>query len=231
MIPLKDSNPTERYPAVTVVLIALNVLVFLYELSIGPVRQATFVRSFALVPADLFAGSANTSALAAGTTIITSMFLHGGVLHVAGNMLFLWIFGNNIEDATGRFRFVLFYLCCGAAAALCHAARSPQSPVPMIGASGAVSGILGAYLLLYPRARVLTLVPLGFFVRVIEIPAMVVLGFWFVIQFLYALALPEASSGVAWQAHVGGFVAGGTLIGLFKRRTVPIWGGRRYKPL
>jgi membrane associated rhomboid family serine protease len=159
------------------------------------------------------------------------MFLHGGLFHVAGNMLYLWIFGNNVEDAMGRVRFMVFYLLCGVIAAVSHAMTNAQSLVPMIGASGAVSGVLGAYLLLYPQARVLTLFTLGFFVRMIEVPAMVVLGFWLVFQFLSAMVTQGSGGGVAWYAHIGGFLAGMVLVGLFKRSVVPFWGRRRYSVL
>jgi membrane associated rhomboid family serine protease len=160
-------------------------------------------------------------------TIFTSMFLHGGLVHMAGNMLYLWIFGNNVEDSMSRTRFIFFYFLCGAAAAYSHAAANAASIVPMIGASGAVSGVLGAYLMLYPRTRVLTLVIFGFFIRTIEVPAMFVLGFWFVLQFLNALISAGTGQGIAWYAHVGGFVAGIVLIGLFKRRNVPFGGRKR----
>lgn len=228
MIPLKDSNPTERFPVVTVLLIALNILVFLYQLALGEAGAEHVVGAFALVPARLFHTVAAVPApLPAGVTLFTSQFLHGGFFHLTGNMLFLWIFGNNVEDAMGRFRFVVFYLLCGIVAAFGHASFNTRSLVPMIGASGAISGVLGAYLLLYPHARVLTLFILGFFVRMIEVPAMVILGFWFVFQFLNAAVAKDGGGGVAWYAHIGGFLAGMALIGLFKRRTVPFWGGKR----
>ena len=227
MIPLRDSNPTERFPLVTVLLIVVNSVVFLYELSLGEKGVQALLGAFALVPARLVPGSLPVPGAApVGVTVITSMFLHGGFLHVIGNMLYLWIFGNNVEDAMGRVRFVVFYLLCGTTAALGHAFLNLRSAVPMIGASGAISGVLGAYVLLYPRARVLTLFTLGFFVRLIEVPAIFVLGFWFILQFLNALIASRAGGGVAWHAHVGGFVAGMLLIGLFKRRTVP-FGWRR----
>jgi membrane associated rhomboid family serine protease len=227
VIPIRDSNPTERFPLVTVLLIAINAAVFLYELSLGQRGVQAVVESFALVPARLLSGDVPVSGAApVGVTVITSMFLHGGFMHVIGNMLYLWIFGNNVEDAMGRVRFIVFYLLCGAAAGLGHALLNPRSAVPMIGASGAVSGVLGAYLLLYPHARVLTLFILGFFVRMIEVPALIVLGFWFVLQFLNVLVAPPQGGGVAWYAHLGGFAAGMALIGLFKRRNVP-FGGRR----
>jgi len=229
VIPLKDSNPTERFPIVTVLFIALNCLVFLYEMALGERQGEFFVGAFALVPARLFhAGTAVPGPFPAGVTLVTSMFLHGGLFHVAGNMLYLWIFGNNVEDAMGRVRFMVFYLLCGVIAAVSHAMTNDQSMVPMIGASGAVSGVLGAYLLLYPQARVLTLFTLGFFVRMIEVPAMVVLGFWLVFQFLSAMVTQGSGGGVAWYAHIGGFLAGMALIGLFKRSTVPFWGRRRF---
>jgi membrane associated rhomboid family serine protease len=153
------------------------------------------------------------------------MFLHGGLLHVAGNMLYLWIFGNNIEDSMGRMRFLLFYLLCGMIAAYGYAYLNRASSVPMLGASGAVAGVLGAYLLLYPRARVVTLFFFGFFIRTVPVPAVAVLGFWFVLQFLNAMMQDSGQGGIAWYAHVIGFVAGAVLIGLFKRRSVRFGGG------
>ncbi|OGW54079.1 MAG: rhomboid family intramembrane serine protease [Nitrospirae bacterium RBG_19FT_COMBO_55_12] len=232
MIPIKDINPTERFPFVTVLLIVVNTAVFLYGALLGKQSEEMFVASFSLVPARLFfPDAAPGGAITAWVTIFTSMFLHGGSLHIAGNMLYLWIFGNNIEDAMGRMRFVFFYLLSGVAAAFSHALSNTASIVPMIGASGAISGVLGAYLLLYPRARVLTLMVFGFFVRRVEIPAMFVLGFWFVFQFLSALVSPGSGGGIAWYAHIGGFIAGMVLIGIFKRNDVPFGGGRGYRQL
>jgi len=153
-------------------------------------------------------------------TVVTSMFLHGGWMHLIGNMLYLWIFGNNVEDAMGHGRFVVFYLLCGVAAVLAQALPAPDSTIPMIGASGAISGVLGAYLLLYPHARVLVLIPLGTFSRMVYLPAMVVLGFWFLLQFLSILLADPNQPGVAFGAHAGGFVAGMLLIPLFKRREI-----------
>jgi len=231
VIPLKDSNPTERFPIITVVFIILNVLVFFYQTSLGDDAVGTFVGAFSLVPARLFHSSAVLPGpVPAGVTIFTAQFLHGGLFHLVGNMLYLWIFGNNVEDSMGRIRFIVFYLLCGAIASLAHAFVYAQSNVPMIGASGAVSGILGAYVMLFPRARVLTLFTLGFFVRMIEVPAMMVLGFWFIFQFLNAL-LQQGAGGVAWYAHIGGFLAGSTLILLFKRSDVPLWGKGKYRTL
>ncbi len=231
MIPLKDSNPTERFPIITVVFIALNILVFLYQASLGDDAVASFIGAFSLVPARLLhAGTMLPGPVPVGITIFTSQFLHGGLLHLIGNMLYLWIFGNNVEDAMGRSRFIVFYLLCGAMASMAHALMNAQSNIPMIGASGAISGILGAYVLLHPRARVLTLFTLGFFIRMIEVPAMMVLGFWFVFQFLNAV-VAKGAGGVAWYAHIGGFLAGLALIVLFKRSDVPLWGKRRYRHL
>jgi membrane associated rhomboid family serine protease len=231
VIPLKDSNPTERFPIITVAFIILNILVFLYQASLADDSVESFVGAFSLVPARLFhVGTVLPGPVPAGVTIFTSQFLHGGLFHLVGNMLYLWIFGNNVEDAMGRIRFIIFYLLCGALAAMTHAFMNPQSSIPMIGASGAVSGILGAYVLLYPKARILTLFTLGFFIRMIEVPAIMVLGFWLVFQFLNAL-LGQGTSGVAWYAHIGGFLAGMALIILFKRNDVPLWGKRRYRTL
>jgi len=229
LIPLRDINPTERFAIITFCLIALNIAVFVFELAIGDRAGNLFVESFALVPKRLFSGSDKvSSAMPAAVTLFTSMFIHGGFLHIAGNMLYLWIFGNNIEDSMGRLRFIIFYLLCGVAAACAHAYMNRDSVTPMIGASGAISGVLGAYLLLYPRARVVTLVFFGFYIRMVEVPAMVVLGFWFLLQFLNALLLSGSAGGVAWYAHVAGFIAGMLLIGLFKRREVPFGGRRRF---
>jgi membrane associated rhomboid family serine protease len=228
LIPIKDINPTERLAIVTLLIIVLNVAVFLYELVLGPQAGEMFVDSFALIPKRLFSRFPEAShAVPAGVALFTSMFLHGGFLHIAGNMLYLWIFGNNVEDSMGRIRFIVFYFICGIIAAYTHAIANAASTVPMIGASGAISGVLGAYLILYPRTRVLTLIALGFYIRTVEVPAMFVLGFWFVLQFLNAFLSASTGGGVAWHAHVGGFIAGILLIGIFKRRDVPLWGKRR----
>ena len=228
MIPLRDINPTARFAIVTLLLIIANAAVFLYELTLGRIGGALFVSSYSLIPARLFSPAVlNDGTLPVAATVLTSMFLHGGIPHIAGNMLYLWIFGNNVEDDTGRLRFILFYLLCGTAAAMTHALFNRSSIIPMIGASGAVSGVLGAYLLLYPRARVVTLVFFGFFIRTIEVPALIVLGSWFAVQFLSALYASSSGGGIAWYAHVGGFVAGMILIGLFKRSDVSYGGGRR----
>ena len=213
---------------VSALLIIVNIAVFLYELLLGPEAGEAFIRSFALIPKRLFPQMTDVhGTVQIGATLVTSMFLHGGILHIAGNMLYLWIFGNNVEDSMGRIRFIFFYLLCGIFAAYSHALANVSSTVPMIGASGAISGILGAYLMLYPRARVLTLVAFGLYVRTVEIPAMFVLGFWFVLQSLNAVISAGTGAGVAWYAHIGGFLAGIALIGLFKRSDVPFWGRKR----
>ncbi len=230
MIPIKDINPTARFPIVTILFIGVNITVFLFQALMGGRSGERFIASYALIPARLFSPEAAAEGTApVAATLFTSMFLHGGPIHIAGNMLYLWIFGNNVEDAMGRIRFIIFYLICGLAAAYSHALTNTSSLVPMIGASGAISGVLGAYLLLYPRAKVLVLAFFGFYARTVMIPAMFVLGFWFVFQFLNAFATSAGGGGVAWYAHIGGFAAGMALIGLFKRKDVPFWGGRRYQ--
>ena len=218
MIPLKDDLPTRTTPVVTVGLIAVNILVFFYELSLGPAAEE-FVFNFGAIPSNLVHGlKGGAPAILAASSVLTSMFLHGGFMHVAGNMLYLWIFGNNIEDVTGHFSFILFYLLCGVAAAYTHTLIDPLSHVPMIGASGAISGVLGAYILLFPHAKVLTLVPIFFFIRIIQIPAVIVLGLWILVQFLNGLGGPQQAGGVAWFAHIGGFLTGMVLIFFFKKR-------------
>ncbi|MEK6683305.1 MAG: rhomboid family intramembrane serine protease [Nitrospirota bacterium] len=224
MIPLRDDNPVQTTPVVTVGIIVAATLVFFYQLSLGPQAGQRFVYQFGAIPAVLFGQESlplEVAAVPASFSLITSMFLHGGFMHLIGNMLYLWIFGNNIEDAVGHARFIGFYLLCGVVAAMSHALVDPGSPAPMIGASGAISGVLGAYLLLYPRAHVLVLIPLGFFTRLMHIPAGFVLGFWFVLQLISGTAtVGGGGGGVAWFAHIGGFLAGMVLIGLFKRRSV-----------
>jgi membrane associated rhomboid family serine protease len=216
MIPLHDDNPTRIFPAVTVALIALCSLVFLWQLA-SPSAEVTVLR-FGLIPAVLFGGAslpAELEPLPGALTLLTSLFLHGGWMHLIGNMLFLWIFGNNVEDAMGHLRFIAFYLICGVAASLSHAALIPASTTPMIGASGAIAGTLGAYLLLHPRSRVLVLVFLGIFVTTMRLPAMVVIGIWIGLQVLNAAL--GAGGGIAWWAHVGGFVAGMVLLPVFRQ--------------
>ena len=223
MIPLRDDNPTSTAPILTVALIAANVLVFFYQVSLGPEAREVLVYRFGTIPATVTGSRALPEALAVIPpifSVFTSMFLHGGWLHLIGNMLYLWIFGNNIEDAMGHVRYLIFYLLCGVAASFSHILSDAQSVIPSIGASGAISGVLGAYLLLYPRARVLVLVPLGFFTQLMHIPASIVLGIWFLLQLLSSAVSNSQGGGVAWWAHIGGFVAGMILVALFKKRHV-----------
>ncbi len=226
MIPLHDDNPTQITPYVTIGVIGICAVVFLWEQSLSAPALTKAVYGYGMIPAVLFGTvqlGPEFGALPARLTVISSRFRHGGWMHLIGNMLYLWIFGNNVEDAMGHVRFVGFYLVCGIAAALGQALAAPGSEVPMVGASGAISGILGAYLLLHPRARVLTLVMMGFFWRMIKLPAGLVLGFWIVLQLINAAITPTGGGGVAWLAHIGGFVAGVALIGLFKYRHVPLF--------
>src|SRR5215212_5959341 len=216
MIPLRDDNPRRTVPYVTCLLVALNVLAFLWELSLGQqLDRAIF--SVAFIPARYWLPGNWVFDL---YTIVISMFLHGGLLHVGSNMLYLWIFGDNIEDRLGHFRYLLFYLLCGFAATFAHAVFSPGSNLPAIGASGAIAGVLGAYLILYPHARVMTLIPIFFFITVRELPAIFILGIWFVLQLFSgvgSLGVVDAqdTGGVAYFAHIGGFVAGMLFLGLF----------------
>ncbi len=233
MIPLHDDNPTTITPVVTIALIAACVLVFFYEVSLPEDAAELFVRRYGAIPA-LFLGHASVAPEWVGgpsyASLVTSMFLHGGWMHLIGNMLYLWIFGNNVEDVMGHARFVAFYLTCGVLAALSHGLIDPTSTVPMVGASGAISGVLGAYLLLFPHARVLVLVPLGIFSRIMYVPAALVLGLWFVMQVLSGgMSLGRGGGGIAFFAHIGGFVAGMALIGLFKRPEVRFFAPRRYR--
>ena len=210
MIPLKDENPGQTFPLMTLSLIALNIIVFLYQLFLPLHAQQAFVMTYGMVPAELL-GSARRfhGDIPSGLTLITSQFLHGGILHLAGNMLYLWIFGNNIEDVLGKFRFLFFYLLCGVLAALAHLVLNPFSDVPMIGASGAIAGVLGAYLVTFPGARVLVLVFIFFFVTTMRISAFWVLAFWFLMQLFYAAgSVGGGGTNIAYMAHIGGFLAG-----------------------
>jgi len=226
MIPLHDDNPTRIFPVVTVVFIAACVLVFLWQVSLGTPGYTASVYALGVIPAvllDKVALPAELALIPAGMTIFTSLFLHGGFMHLAGNMLYLWIFGNNVEDAMGHGRFIVFYLLCGVAAVFGQVLQNPDSEIPMIGASGAISGVLGAYLLLYPRARVLVVIPLGIFLQLIRLPALWVLGFWFVLQLINSALTSSEGGGVAWYAHIGGFIAGMLLIPVFKRRDATLF--------
>lgn len=220
MLPLKDLNPTSTTPVVNYLLIAANVLAFLWELSLGP-DIAPKMMSIAFIPARFWIPRFILPNLA---TIFISMFLHGGFMHIGSNMLYLWIFGDNIEDRLGHGRYLLFYLLCGFGATLAHAFFNPSSRMPAIGASGAIAGVLGAYLILFPTARVKTLIPIFIVLIIRDIPAVILLGFWFLLQLVSgagSLGVPNASEqgGVAFFAHIGGFVLGMILI--------VVMGGRR----
>lgn len=260
MLPLRDGRPSGIVPYVTIALVALNVVGFLYTLSFSELRlvfldrcewreafeaeapgfdpvlyrrfgrgclypvteRDQFVIRFGLVPAELWSGKdlAPRVPFPIWVTILTSMFLHGGWLHLLGNMLYLWIFGDNVEAAMGRWRFLLFYLLCGGGAALLQSGIYAGATVPMVGASGAIAGVLGAYLVLFPWSRVLTVVPFFFFLHFVEIPAFVLLGLWFLVQFFSGIVDLGGMGGVAWFAHIGGFLAGVLLVFPFKRREV-----------
>lgn len=203
MIPLRDDNPSRTTPFVTVAIIAANIAVFVYQIALGPVEEE-FVTRYGAIPAEVLHWGSYEHSFPLPYTLFSAMFLHGNFLHIGGNMLFLWVFGDNVEDFLGHVKFLFFYLTTGAVASLAHIVVSPDSGVPMIGASGAISGVLGSYFLLYPTARVLTLVPFfPFFFRA-QLPAAMFLGLWFLMQMLNA----PAGGGVAWYAHIGGFVAG-----------------------
>lgn len=227
MIPISDDNPVRRVPLINYSLIAICVAVFLWQLSAGAEGQEGIIRAYGFIPAGVFGGAASEAG-PAWLTIATSMFLHGGLLHLAGNLLYLWIFGNNIEDAMGHFRYLLFYIACGVGAALSEAAIYPNSAVPMVGASGAISGVLAAYLLIFPKARVTVIVPLGILLYPLKIAAIYVIGFWFVVQLFEAAMSPPGEPGVAWWAHIGGFVVGLALAPLFS--SYPLFGRGRGSP-
>jgi membrane associated rhomboid family serine protease len=219
MIPIKDRNPTDLFPVVTISLIVANIAAFMYQLSHGLTGFQGFTTAYAAVPSAFLSAPFSP---AQHISIFASLFLHGGLLHLGGNMLFLWIFGNNIEDYFGHVKFLLFYLICGVAATMAHVFTHPHSSVPVIGASGAISGTLGAYFLLFPRARVLTLIPIFFFFYFVELPAYFFLGVYILFQFLNGLPSltgnPHAAQGVAWFAHIGGFFAGILLLLILRKR-------------
>jgi len=233
VVPIRDDNPTQITPYVTYGLIIANVLVFIYQLSLSPQALDAFLETWAVVPRE-FTASLDGSGLAVGSdvpewiTLFSSQFLHGGFLHIIGNMWFLWIFGNNVEDRLGHIKFLIFYLACGALAALAQWFVSSGSSIPSLGASGAIAGVMGAYILRYPNVPILTLVPLGIILAPIRIPAFFFLGFWFLQQALSGFASLQTTThpgmemgGIAYWAHAGGFVFGailGPLLGLFADR-------------
>ena len=207
MIPLSDDIPTRNFPLITLLAIGANIWIYFEMFFSATVSPELVFNQYGLVPYNLI-----HSPVTEYPAIYSSMFIHSGFFHLAGNMLYLWIFGNNIEDVLGKFRFILFYLVCGTIAALGHIATNTDSIIPMVGASGAVSGVLGAYLVLFPFARVKTLIFIIIFVTVIRIPALVLLGLWIALQVLNGIAASDGSAGVAWFAHIGGFLAGMILI-------------------
>lgn len=214
MLPLKDDLKSRTRPIVVYAILAVNIIVYLYEISLGPALN-DFVIQFGVTPYNLF----HPAGIGDYVTVFTSMFIHAdSIMHIVGNMLFLWIFADNVEDRLGHFKFLLFYFVCGIAAALLQSAIDPTSKIPMIGASGAVSGVLGAYILLFPKARVLALIPLGFFLRISYLPSFIFLGIWFLYQFLFGVSSIGARGGVAYFAHIGGFVAGLLLALPFRKR-------------
>jgi membrane associated rhomboid family serine protease len=222
MIPLRDRNPSGTFPVVTVILIVINVVIFIYELSLG-YGLDRFLMTWGLVPLKVshFFDIPGLTVGDAFAPFFTSMFLHAGWLHVIGNMWYLWIFGDNVEDRVGRVRFFLLYIFCGLTAAVTHVLFNSRSGMPVVGASGAVAGVLGAYLYCFPRARILTLVPIFIFLTIIEIPAFFFLIFWFILQFLSGTMSIAAGvsdgGGVAWWAHVGGFIMGILMIRRMRR--------------
>ncbi len=227
MIPIRDNIPSRHAPVMTVAIIGANVLAFVYALVLGPHDVRRLYYLFGIVPARF---SHPLWAARVGFPVhdywpfLTSMFLHGGWLHLIGNLWTLWIFGDNVEDRMGPFRFLAFYLLCGLAAGVTHALTNPSSIVPTVGASGAIAGVMGAYFILYPRARVLTLVPILIFPLFLEVPAFVFLSIWFLAQIFsgtLSLATTSDVGGIAWWAHGGGFLAGVVLLGLFLRRERP----------
>jgi membrane associated rhomboid family serine protease len=246
MIPIRDDVPSKTVPWVNLSFIGVNVFIFLLELGMGPGLQR-FLRHAAVIPAAFSGGDriltpGDVVATAVDPTfelrILLSMFLHGGFAHILGNMLYLWVFGDGVEDRMGHMRYLVFYLLCGWIAAYAHIWSDPASRLPSIGASGAIAGVLGAYVALYPRARVVTLLPLGLFWPLVQVPAVFFLGLWFLQQFVLgtlSLAGPDQSGGTAWWAHIGGFLAGIGLVSLFQnpRRRPPVrrglWDDRRLR--
>ena len=221
MIPLKDDNPTSGRPVVTYFLIGICVVIFLMQLGSQSYKTGQLFYSYGLIPSVLMGYDQlpmDLYAVPAYLTIFTSMFMHGGFMHLIGNMLYMWIFADNIEDSLGPKKFIIFYLLSGIGAATAQILMDTHSQVPMVGASGAIGGVLGAYLINHPNARVLVLIPFGFFSQLIKIKALYVLGFWFVLQFINSAMTSSQGGGVAYAAHIGGFVSGVVLILFFNKR-------------
>jgi membrane associated rhomboid family serine protease len=227
MIPISDENPATRTPIVTWTIIITCVAVFFWQFSLGQQAGEATIRSLGFTPGDFLKRGFGPGAEAGPwLTLVTSLFLHGGLIHLGGNMLYLWIFGNNVEDAMGHGRFLVFYLVCGVTAALAQAVAEPDTTIPMVGASGAISGVLGAYVMIYPRARITVIIPLGVILYPTKISSIYVVGFWFALQLVSAALAEPGAPGVAWLAHVGGFVAGILLTPLLSQ--FPLF-GRHYR--
>jgi membrane associated rhomboid family serine protease len=216
MIPLRDNIASRTFPITNYILIGANLLCFLYQLSLGP-HLDRFVLAWGMVPAHVLSSHGSIH-LAGVTTVITSMFLHAGWLHVLGNMLYLYIFGDNVEDRMGHGRYLLFYLLCGVCAATAQLWAAPAARIPMVGASGAIAGVMGAYFCLYPRARIVMLIFLFIFIDFVEVPAFFFLAFWFLLQFMSGALSSSSQGSVAWWAHIGGFAGGIVLLLFFKKR-------------
>jgi membrane associated rhomboid family serine protease len=230
MIPLRDDNPSNSKPYVAITFIVICVFVFLWQFSLGGAGGQRAIYSLGVIPAVLLGGQQlppELQLVPPSFTVLTSMFMHGGWMHLIGNMLYLWIFGDNVEDSMGHGRFLVFYLVCGVAAAMAQAIPEPNSEIPMVGASGAISGVLGAYLLLHPHARVLVVVPFGFILHTMRLKAGLVLALWFGLQLVSNTMTQAGQGGVAFRAHIGGFIAGMLLVGLFKRRDVRLFAPAR----
>lgn len=226
MIPFRDNIPSRTFPVITISIILANVIVFLYELGLGRGLDR-FITQYGVVPAAVFAWPLSDLPFSAVILpFFTSMFLHGGWLHLIGNMWYLWIFGDNVEDRLGHFTYLIFYVLCGLGAGIVQTVLNYDSTIPSLGASGAIAGVLGAYVISYPRSRVLTLIPIFIFWPIIEIPAVFFLGFWFIMQFFSGAASLTATSGssggVAWWAHVGGFIVGMILVTMFSPKNRPV---------
>ena len=229
MIPIYDDNPALGRPILTIAIIVGCILVWFLQISLGPGGEREAIISFGLVPSAFLGNTFQNGPISPLFTVFTSMFMHGGLMHLGGNMLYLWIFGDNIEGALGHTRFLFFYLICGIAAELAQVFVDPTSNIPMIGASGAVSGVLGAYLIFYPRARVRTLVFLGIFITFLRLPAVFLLGVWIIGQIISAMLSSPGSPGVAWFAHLGGFGCGLILGPLMKKRDMHVFQPARTK--
>ncbi|MBX2883203.1 MAG: rhomboid family intramembrane serine protease [Granulosicoccus sp.] len=225
MFPLHDDNPTSVVPYVTYSFMLVCIGVFLWQISHTPQGQQTIIYALGVIPAVILGDAKlplDVAWVPPFTSMFTSMFLHGGWMHLIGNMLYLWVFGNNVEAAMGHVRYLLFYALCGIAAVLAQAVPDPDSQIPMIGASGAISGVLGAYMLLYPQARVLVVIPIVIVFQTLRIPALFVLGIWFVMQLFSSVMAGDQDGGVAFGAHIGGFLAGMALISFFKYKHIPL---------